>query len=63
METRKKIFAKDVAERYGCVPETVKTWARNGKIPGYQTGGGKWYFYEDELLEADKERAENSLKD
>lgn len=53
---RVRLFAKDVAKLYDCSASTIKLWANDGKIPGYQTAGGKWFFYEDELKQADENR-------
>jgi len=37
------------AERVQVSPETMKRYARNGKIPAHKTISGKWMFNDDDL--------------
>lgn len=53
---RKRMSAKEAAKAYGLSSSTIKRWAADNKIPGHQTPGGKWFFFSDELEEADKKR-------
>jgi excisionase family DNA binding protein len=45
---REGLSAEAVAERFGIHPETVRRWARAGKIPAFRAGVG-WRFDLDEV--------------
>lgn len=40
----KLLSAKEVAALYGVSVQTVRRWAREGKLPAKRPTGGKYYF-------------------
>jgi excisionase family DNA binding protein len=42
---------EDVAEYLQLNPETVRVWARQGRIPAAKVAGGHWRFLRDEVEE------------
>jgi len=43
------VTARQAATRLGVHIETVKRWARDGKVPARKTISGQWVFDEDDL--------------
>ena len=45
------LFAEEVAQIVGQKPDTIRTWARQGRIPGGIKSGKRWMFSEQRLYE------------
>ena len=50
MEVMRYLTTKEAAELYRVHPETIKKWARAGKIPGKKIGARKWLFPAEDLV-------------
>ena len=50
MTTRSYLSAEEMAERVGVTAATIRNWARDRVIRGYQPGGRVWLFREAERL-------------
>ena len=54
MEGMAKVYdipVGDAAEQVGVSPETMKRYARTGKVQAHKTISGKWMFNGDDLSE------------
>jgi predicted site-specific integrase-resolvase len=49
MEKSYRLPARDVAKRLGVHVETVKRWARDGKVEGRKNMAGAWVFAETDI--------------
>lgn len=45
------LSARDAAERLDVCPETVKRWARLGRVPARKNMSGYWMFSEADLAD------------
>lgn len=48
---RKTLSPPQIAKLFGVAHQTVLTWMKNGDLPAYQTPGGRYCAYEDEVKE------------
>jgi len=60
---KKLLNVTEVAELYGCDPETVRRWARTNVIPGFKVGKGRNapYRFRRAALDADIARREKAM--
>lgn len=43
------VTARDAADRLGVHQETIKRWARDGRVPARKNMSGTWVFNADDL--------------
>jgi excisionase family DNA binding protein len=48
-ETSYDVTARDAAAQLNVHVETVKRWARDGKVPARKNISGQWMFVQDDL--------------